>query len=318
MIKVKDRKSFICGIKGYKLSKLEYIFIQKNKPWGIILFQRNIKNINQTCKLVKSIKKIFKDPLYPILIDEEGGRVNRLKKIVDSSIFTSQFFGNLFNKDLKKFKLYYKVYVDQISYVLNLIGININTVPVLDIRRNFSNNIIGDRAFSSNKIVINEIGKITINLFKQNRIATVIKHIPGHGLSKFDSHLKLPIIEKKLTYLNKNDFSVFKNKNTIFAMTAHILFKSIDKFNCITHSKKGIKYIRNKIGFKNLIITDDISMKALKYSFKKNVLKAYDSGCNLVLHCNGKMNEMRELADIAPKLDSFIVKKTSEFYKLLS
>ena len=101
-------------------------------------------------------------------------------------------------------------------------------------------------------------------------------------------------------------------------MTAHILFDALDKNDCITHSKKGIKYIRNKIGFKKLIITDDISMKALKYGFNENVRKAYNSGCNLVLHCNANMTEMIHLAKIAPKVNPFIIKKTSEFYKLLS
>ena len=101
-------------------------------------------------------------------------------------------------------------------------------------------------------------------------------------------------------------------------MTAHIVFTSLDKNDCITHSKKGIEYIKNKIGFKNLIISDDISMKALKYSFNENVRKAFLSGCNLVLHCNGNMREMTNLAKIAPKVNHFIIKKTSEFYKLLS
>jgi len=317
-VKIKLRKSFICGIKSTKLSKKEYKFIKKNRPWGIILFKRNIKDINQANKLTKSIKNIFKDPYYPILIDEEGGRVSRLKNVVDNSIFSGKYFGDLYKKNPRKFNLYYNVYVNQISYVLNLIGVNINTVPVLDITRNFSHKVIGDRAFSYKKKIINNIGNISINLFNQNRIGTVIKHIPGHGLSKKDTHLKLPYISNKLCYLERNDFSVFKNKNSIFAMTAHIVFESIDKHDCVTHSKKTIKYIRNKIGFKNLIITDDISMKALKYSFNENVIKAYESGCNLVLHCNANMKEMNNLAKIAPAVNSFIIKKTSEFYKLLS
>ena len=317
-MKINLRKSFICGVKGLKLSRKEYLFIQKHKPWGIILFQRNIKNIDQAKKLTSSIKKIFNDPNYPILIDEEGGRVSRLKKIVDNSIFSGKFFGDLYKKNKKKFNLYYKVYVDQISYVLNLIGVNINTVPVLDLRRNFSHKIIGNRSYSFNKNVINEIGDITINLFHYNRIGTIIKHIPGHGLAKKDSHLKLPYINNKLSYLKTNDFSTFKNKKSIFAMTAHIVFKALDKNDCITHSKNGIKYIRNNINFKNLIISDDISMKALQYSFNQNVKKAYEAGCNLVLHCNGNFKEMNKLAAIAPKIDRFIIEKTSEFYKLLS
>ena len=317
-MKIKDRKSFICGIKGLSLNNKEFQFLKKYKPWGIILFQRNIKSIDQVSNLTNSIKKIFKDPLYPIIIDEEGGRVSRLKSIVDNSTFSGKFFGDLYKRNKKKFNLYYKVYVDQISYVLNLIGVNINTVPVLDIRRNFSHKVIGDRSYSNDKNIVNSIGNITINMFKKNRIGTVIKHIPGHGLSKKDSHHRLPVILKKLNYLKKNDFSVFKNKKTLFAMTAHIKFEDLDIENCATHSKKIIKYIRNTIGFKNLIISDDISMKALKYSFNSNVERAYSSGCNLVLHCNANMTEMTKLAKISPKINTFILKKTSEFYKLLS
>ncbi len=315
---IKIRKSFICGIKGSFLSDKEYRFIKKYKPWGVILFQRNIRNIKQVSRLTKSIKKIFNDPLYPILIDEEGGRVSRLKNIADNSVFTAKFFGDLYKKNPKKFNLYYKVYVDQISYVLNLIGVNVNTVPVLDLRRNFSNKIIGDRAFSNEKKIIDKIGRATIDLYKNNRIGTVIKHIPGHGLSREDTHFNLPYISNNLNYLEKHDFSIFKNKKSMFAMTAHIIFKSLDKKNCITHSRKAIKYIRNKIGFKNLIISDDISMKALKYSFKENVKKAYASGCNLVLHCNANMREMKNLAKLSPNVSKFVIKKTSEFYKNLS
>ena len=316
-MKIKSRKSFICGIKGLKLSKKEHLFIKKNKPWGIILFQRNINNIDQTKKLTSSIRKLFNDPNYPILIDEEGGKVSRIKKIVDNSIFSAKIFGNLYKKNIKKFNLYYKVYVDQISYVLNLIGANINTVPVLDLKRDFTHKIIGDRSYSYNKEIINKIGNLSINLFHKNRIGTVIKHIPGHGLAKRDTHLSLPYINNKLKFLKKNDFYLFKNKKSIFAMTAHIIFKSIDMHDSITHSKNGIKYIRNNIGFKNLIISDDISMKALRYSFNENVKKAYEAGCNLVLHCNGNIKEMNKLAEISPRVDRLIIKKTSEFYKLL-
>ena len=317
-MKIKFRKAFICGVKSTKLSKNEYQFLKKNKPWGIILFQRNIKDIVQTKKLTNTIKKLYKDPNYPILIDEEGGRVSRLKNIVDNSIFSGNFFGELYKKNIKKFNLDYKIYIDQISYVLNLIGVNVNTVPVLDLRRKYSHNIIGDRSYSYNKKIISKIGDVSINFFHQNRIGTVIKHIPGHGLAKKDTHLSLPCINNKLRFLENNDFYTFKKKKSMFAMTAHIIFKAIDKKNCITHSKSGIKYIRNYIGFKNLIISDDISMKALQHTFNENVKKAYEAGCNLVLHCNGNIKEMNKLASIAPKVDSFIIKKTSEFYKLLS
>ncbi len=313
-----NHRSFICGIKGNYLSNREKKFLIKYKPWGIILFSRNIRSIKQTQILTNSIKKIFKNENYPILIDEEGGRVSRLKNFIDSSIFTAKYFGDLYKINNKKFETYFSVYVKQISYLLRTLGININSVPVLDIRRFKSHNIIGDRSYSSDKRVVSKIGNICIEKFHSNRIATIIKHIPGHGLAKSDSHKKLPIINNKIAYLLKNDFQTFKKKKSLLAMTGHLLYKNIDQTNATTHSKKIIKIIRKKIGFKNLIITDDLSMKALKYSLKKNVRKSFLAGCNLVLHCNGILKEMLIVAKNSPKIDKFIIKKTSQLSRIIS
>lgn len=314
----KNHKSFVCGLKGKYLSKDEKKFLIKHKPWGIILFSRNIKTIKQTKILTNSIKRIFKNENYPILIDEEGGRVTRLKNFIDSSIFTAKYFGDLYNKNIKKFEIYFNVYVKQISYLLRTLGININTVPVLDIRRLKSHKIIGDRAYSSNVKIVSKIGDICIEKFQKNRIATIIKHIPGHGLSKSDSHKKLPIIDQKINYLIKNDFRAFKNKKSLIAMTGHLLFKNIDNVENVTHSKRIINLIRNKIGFKNIIITDDLSMKALKNSLEKNVKKSFIAGCNLVLHCNGNLKQMQIVARNSPKIDNFILKKTSQLIDIIS
>ena len=314
----KNHKSFVCGLKGKYLSKDEKKFLIKHKPWGIILFSRNIKTIKQTKILTNSIKRIFKNENYPILIDEEGGRVTRLKNFIDSSIFTAKYFGDLYNKNIKKFEIYFNVYVKQISYLLRTLGININTVPVLDIRRLNSHKIIGDRAYSSNVKIVSKIGDICIEKFQKNRIATIIKHIPGHGLSKSDSHKKLPIIDQKINYLIKNDFLAFKNKKSLIAMTGHLLFKNIDNVENATHSKRIINLIRNKIGFKNIIITDDLSMKALKHSLEKNVKKSFKAGCNLVLHCNGNLKQMQIVARNSPKIDNFILKKTSQLIDIIS
>ena len=314
----KNQKSFVCGLKGKYLSKDEKKFLIKHKPWGIILFSRNIKTIKQTKILTNSIKRIFKNENYPILIDEEGGRVTRLKNFIDSSIFTAKYFGDLYNKNIKKFEIYFNVYVKQISYLLRTLGININTVPVLDIRRLKSHKIIGDRAYSSNVKIVSKIGDICIEKFQKNRIASIIKHIPGHGLSKSDSHKKLPIIDKKINYLIKNDFRAFKNKKSLIAMTGHLLFKNIDNVENATHSKRIINLIRNKIGFKNIIITDDLSMKALKHSLEKNVKKSFKAGCNLVLHCNGNLKQMQIVARNSPKIDNFILKKTSQLIDIIS
>ena len=313
-----DRRSFIIGIKSFKLNKKETSFLKKYKPWGVILFTRNINTINQVSDLTKSIRLIFKDNNYPILIDQEGGRVNRLKKFTDTSSLSSKFFGDLYIKNKNRYKLYYNIYIKQTSYLLNKIGVNINTVPVLDVRRNNASKIIGDRSYSGNTKIVNDLGIFCIKEFQKNKIGTVVKHIPGHGLALVDSHKLTPSIKQKFGILNKIDFLPFRNKSHSFAMTAHAIYSDIDKINTATHSKKTIDIIRKIIKFNNLIISDDISMKALKYSIKINTIKAFEAGCNIVLHCNAKYNEMIIVAQNSPNVNDFIIKKTSQFYKFLS
>ena len=312
-----NRRSFIVGVKSTKLSLKEKNFLKKYKPWGVILFTRNIKTIKQTIKLTTSIKKIFNDKKYPILIDQEGGRVNRLKNIALFQNLTSEFFGKKYVRNFKEFLILYKLFIDKTSYLLNLIGVNINTTPVLDLRVKGSSNIIGDRSFSKDPKIVSKIGDYCIQFYHQNSIGSVIKHIPGHGLAKVDSHFYTPVVNKELSYLLKNDFIPFRNKKAFFAMTGHIIFNKIDSQNTVTHSKKIIKLIRNKIGFKNIIISDDISMKSLKGSIGENTIKTFNSGCNIVLHCNGDLKEMEKVAKNSPLINKFISKKTSQFYKIL-
>ena len=315
---ISNRKAFIVGLKSHKLSNGEKIFLKKHKPWGVILFSRNIKSINQTKNLTDDIKKIFKDKNYPILIDQEGGRVNRLNKIISFDNWTSEYFGGLYEKNRKNFNIFYKLFVDKTSYLLKLIGSNINTVPILDLRVKGASNIIGDRSFSKNRNTVSKIGDLCIKLFHKNSIGTVIKHIPGHGLAKVDSHNFTPIVKKSLKFLEKNDFYPFKNKVCHFAMTAHVIYEKLDKHNTVTHSKKVIQYIRKKIGFKNILISDDLSMKSLKEDMKTKTIKAFKAGCNIVLHCNGNQKEMMIVANNTPLISNFIIKKTSQFYKILS
>ncbi len=312
-----NRRSFIVGIRSIKLLKKEKYFLKKYRPWGIILFTRNIKNIDQTLKLTRSIRKIFRDKNYPILIDQEGGRINRLKNIISFDNLTSEFFGNNYTNDYKNFYFIYKLFIDKTSYLLKSMGININTVPVLDLRIKGASNIIGDRSFSKNPKIVSKMGDICIKYFHDNGIGTVIKHIPGHGQAKVDSHNFTPVVNKKLNYLLKNDFFSFKKKKTFLAMTAHIIFKKIDSKNTVTHSKKMIKFIRNKISYKNILISDDLSMKSLKDNLKKNTIKTFNSGCNIALHCNGNLKEMVVVGHNSPKVNKFIIKKTSQFYKIL-
>ena len=313
-----NRRSFIIGIKSTILNKKEIFFLKKYKPWGIILFKRNIKTIKQTKKLTNHIKKIFNDTKYPILLDQEGGRVNRLTNFLNNDLSTGEFFGNLYSKDRKIFNVKYNEFITETANHLKLIGVNLNTVPVLDLRLKGSSSIIGDRSFSHDPKVVSRIGDICIENFHKNKIGTIMKHIPGHGLAKVDSHKLTPTIKQNLKYLSKKDFIPFKNKRCLFGMTAHIVYSHIDKVYTATHSKKVIDIIRKKIKFQNILLSDDISMKSLKFSIKDNTIKAFSAGCDLVLHCNGNLKEMKAVATNSPFLNKFIIKKTSQFYKIIS
>ena len=315
---IKNRKAFIIGVKSHKLTNEEKVFLTTHKPWGVILFLRNIKTIKQTKNLTDSIKDVFKDKNYPILLDQEGGSVNRLSNIISFDNLTSEYFGYLFEEDKMKLNFIYKLFIDKTSHLLKLIGVNINTVPVLDLRVKGASNIIGDRSFSKNKNTVSKMGDLCIKLFHENSIGTIIKHIPGHGLAKVDSHNFTPVVKNTPQYLNKNDFFPFKKKKSFFAMTGHIIYQRIDNLNTVTHSKKMIHLIRNKIKFKNILISDDLSMKSLKEDIKSNTVKAFKAGCNIVLHCNGNLTEMKIVASNSPLISSFIIKKTSQFYKILS
>ena len=312
------RKAIIFGIKGAKLTSEERHLLKTEKPWGVILFSRNIKDLFQLKYLIRDIRNSIKDNNYPILIDQEGGKVSRLNKIIDLSLFSQDYFAKLYKKDKKFFGYYYKIYIDTVCEIIKKVGININTVPVLDVRRKNTHTVIGSRSFSTDPETVSKMGNLCINLYMKNKVATVIKHIPGHGLSKSDSHYNLPIVKNRKNELIRKDFKPFKLCQSFFAMTAHIIYNSYDPINTATHSRIIInKVIRNYIGFKGLLISDDISMKALKYGLKENATKALEAGCNLILHCNGNIKEMKKLVKVIPSIDKFTQKKTSHFYKFL-
>ena len=310
-------KAIIISIRGTKLSNKEKKLLNKEKPWGIILFKRNLKSITQIKHLTESIKKYTKNKRFPILIDEEGSTVSRLTNIINHKVNAS-FFGYLYKKDHIFCKKIFKNYINSLAKILNDLGININTIPVLDTLRKDTNKVIGKRSFSSDKKIIKKLGVLTLDFLKSNKIAGVIKHLPGHGASKSDSHKEMPKINLELNKLNKIDFFPFKYSKAKFGMTAHILYPKVDKKNVATFSKFIIeKIIRKKIGFKGILISDDISMKALKYDLVTNAKKSLEAGCNLVLYCSGNTNDNFKLIKSLPYIDNFTKKKTSEFYKFL-
>jgi len=168
---------------------------------------------------------------------------------------------------------------------------------VLDVRQRDAHDIIGDRAFSHNPVMVAKLGRAYMQGMKDNNVLAVIKHIPGHGRAKTDSHFELPVVDAYLDDLLETDFYPFiELKDAPYAMTAHIIYKTIDPLNCATQSRKVIGVIRNEIGFKGMIMTDDLSMKALSGSFAERACRSLDAGCDIILHCNGDMREMKEIA----------------------
>ena len=311
------RKALIVSLKGTSLSRREKILLSKERPWGVILFKRNLKTSEQIIKLTKKIRFLTKDRKFPIIIDEEGAKVSRLSNIITHKI-SANFFGSLFNKDKIFCTNIYKNYIEALSKVLNNLGININTIPVLDVLRDNTNKVIGSRGFSKDKKIVKKLGELTIKYLHSKKIAAVIKHIPGHGAATVDSHKTMPKVSLNPKKLNNIDFYPFKLSNAKLAMTAHILYPKLDKMNVATFSKKIIKnVIRKKIGFKGILISDDISMKALKFDLKKNAKESLGAGCNIVLYCAGKTSDNFKLIKSLPYIDKFTSKKTSEFYKFL-
>ena len=311
------KKAIIVSIKSFRLSKTERLLLSKEKPWGLILFKRNIKSFPQIKILIQEIKKLTKEKNFPIFIDEEGVTVSRLRRLINHNM-SAHDFGELYLINKKIAIQLYKNYLSSLCKILKEIGININTIPVLDILRKDTSKIIGSRSFSSNKEVVKKLGKITVQECDAHKIITVMKHIPGHGCGKSDSHLIMPKVNLTKSELNKYDFYPFKSNPAKIAMTAHILYKKLDKKNVATFSRKIIKeIIRKKIGFKGILISDDISMKALSNDLVLNANKSLEAGCNLVLYCSGKINDNLKLIKSVPYIDKFTSKKTSEIYKIL-
>ena len=313
-----NRKAAIISIRGSKLTASEIKLLKKEKPWGIILFKRNIITFKQTKNLTQKIRSCMKDPFYPILIDEEGGKVSRLSELFSTKEFSQYFFGLLYEKNNKNGKLIYKYYLETICNILNDLGININTIPVMDLLQNSTHQVIKSRAYSYQTKTIKTLGKFCISFLKKKKIASVSKHVPGHGCSNSDSHLNLPIVYKKKSKLYKEDFSLFKNLSSNFMMTAHILYKNIDSKNLATFSNNIInQIIRKKLNFKGILISDDISMKALSKNLSINADKALNAGCNLVLYCGGNIKESSKLLKNLRTIDEFTQKKTYQFYNFL-
>lgn len=302
-------KPVIYGVSGTSLTDEEKYFFKKNGALGFIFFARNIVDKIQLKNLTNSLKELMEGEVL-MLIDQEGGRVARLKEPHWKKYPAGKYFADIYQEnplDAKE-KLYQNF--QEIADDLVEVGINVDCAPVLDILSEKTHHVIGDRAYGSNPHQVSELGKVVCDALLSKKVYPVIKHIPGHGLGTSDSHLELPIVDADLEYLRQNDFIPFRKLNDQkFAMTAHILYSAIDAENCATTSKKAIKLIREEIGFKNILMSDDVSMKALKGSFAEKTKAILNAGCDIVLHCNGNMQEMLEINSALPILEDKLKEK---------
>ncbi len=295
-------KPVIYGVSGTTLTDEEKYFFSKNGALGFILFARNVQNKEQVKKLTNSIREVM-DGEVLMLVDQEGGRVARLKAPEWKTYPTGQYFAEIYEKNPNQAKAELFKNFQEIAEELVEVGFNVNCAPVLDILTEKTHQVIGDRAYGKNAAQVADLAQKVCDGLLSKGVFPVIKHIPGHGRGTSDSHLELPIVDATLDELRASDFFPFtKMRQQKFAMTAHILYSAIDKINCATTSPSAIKLIREEIGFENILMSDDVSMKALQGSFfdkSKAILKA---GCDLVLHCNGDMTEMVEINSALPHL----------------
>lgn len=272
---------------------------EKFRPAGITLFSRNIDNIKQLQKLIKQIREIVG---YDILVavDQEGGRVRRLKEPDFFPYVAQTKIGEL---PLKLAKKAAKLHAELISYDLKKVGIDVNFAPVLDVMHADTTDALRSRCFSDDVDVVSELAKLSVDSYIESGIIPCIKHLPGHGRAACDPHLGLPVIEAKITEL-ADEFRPFQICNYApMGMTAHILLTDIDKNYPITQSKTGInKIIREMIGFNGFLISDAIDMNALRGDIVQRAEASLAAGCDSVCYCMGRINEMYELSKYCPKL----------------
>jgi beta-N-acetylhexosaminidase len=305
-------KPVIYGLLGTTLSDEEKYFFSKNGGVGFILFARNIVDREQVKNLTKSLRDLMEGEVL-ILIDQEGGRVQRMKDPHWKCYPTGEFFADIYKTNVEEAKTALFKNFQDIATDLMEVGINVNCAPVLDILTEKTHQVIGNRAYGKTPEQVSVLGRKVCEGLLSKGVYPVVKHIPGHGRGTSDSHLELPVVDCSIDELRATDFVPFKNLNDQkFAMTAHILYSAIDKKNCATVSKTAIDLIRNEIGFKNILMSDDVSMKALKGTFAEKTKSILEAGCDLVLHCNGVMDEMKEINSVLPNLtDEFLIKFTN-------
>lgn len=288
--------ALITGIAGAKLTAAEKKFIRQHDPYGFILFKRNCISPRQIKSLTTELRDVA-GRNAPILIDQEGGRVARLRGDNYAPLPPMRVFGDLYKKNPARAKKALTLNVQIIAAELLALGIDVDCIPVLDVPVRGADNIIGDRAFAGDPKLVATLGRIAVDAACAAGLTPIIKHIPGHGRAMCDSHLDLPVVTTPLKTLEKTDFVPFAAlKNAPWAMLAHVRYSALDDQHPASLSPAVIQYIRKAIGFTGVLIGDDLSMKALKGSYTQRAERSLAAGADLALHCNGIMAQMEKVA----------------------
>lgn len=297
-------KAFISGCSGPVLTQDETSFFKAEDPWGLILFRRNCETPEQVATLVSDFRSAVGRENAPVLIDQEGGRVQRLRPPNWPKYPPQKIFGDLYKVDPTRARNAARLGARLIATDLRAIGINVNCLPLLDVTVAETVDAIGDRAYSDDAQTVADLGRETAEGHLASGVLPVLKHLPGHGRAIVDSHLELPRVDASREELEASDFLPFRELSGYpLAMTAHILFSSIDPGRPATQSATVIEtVIRGSLGFEGCLMSDDISMKALGGDMRERCSATFAAGCDLVLHCNGDLDEMRAVADVAPVL----------------
>jgi beta-N-acetylhexosaminidase len=297
-------RAFITGVSGLELSAAEREFIREERPWGFILFKRNIDNPSQVTLLVEELRKAVGHEDAPVLIDQEGGRVQRLGPPNWPVYPPGAVFGTLYDIDSALGLTAARLSARLIAADLLELGITVDCLPLADVPVAGADAVIGNRAYGTEPGKVAAIARAVTEGLQQGGVLPVLKHIPGHGRATADTHFNLPEVDTSRAELERTDFAAFQPLADLpMAMTAHVVFSALDPAQPATTSATMIsEVIRGAIGFQGLLMSDDVSMNALAGSIAERTRAIIAAGCDMVLHCNGKLDEMREVARETPEL----------------
>jgi beta-N-acetylhexosaminidase len=297
-------RAFITGVSGPALTAAEREFIRLERPWGFILFKRNIETPQQVALLVEEFRKSVDVPDAPVLIDQEGGRVQRLGPPHWPVYPPGALFGVLYDVNPALGLSAARLSARLIAADLEDLGISADCLPLADVPAAGADAVIGNRAYGTEPEKVAAIARAVTNGLEQGGILPVLKHIPGHGRATADSHFGLPVVNTAKKELECTDFAAFQPLADLpMAMTAHVVFSALDPAHPATTSATIIEQvIRGVIGFQGLLMSDDVSMNALAGSIAERTRAIFSAGCDVVLHCNGRLDEMREVAAETPEL----------------